>query len=216
MGLNDKGIEMKKQLVALTVLATLGVNSQAQAQGLDDLISSCFTAIGKDDGAAVLAADAIIEFGSIADLKDRADAIQCIKAVKGDQWNYSIALGRFLSPQQLADAKRQAEQQLEMSFAQDQLDKVVKNARDAFNAESQNLLAQETYSHCAELYEQKESEALMRPTCQKIFKEIKHPEMPDKTNYISAFIKEEYPKPTDVERAAIEKAGWGDSVKTHD
>jgi hypothetical protein len=198
---------MKTRLLALGALSIFCSTATAHAQDLGVLISDCLSAIGKDEQSAEAAANAIIENGSISDPYDREDAIECVKAVKGEQWSYSVALGRFLSAEQLAEAKRQAELQLEIEFAEERMEKAIHRAAEAFNEANRVFLAHETYQSCAELYSRSKSEALLNGTCQKAFREAQHPNMPNKSDYILSFIEGEYPKLTEAERIVIEQFG---------
>ncbi|WP_157132213.1 hypothetical protein [Roseobacter sp. AzwK-3b] len=206
---------MRTRLLALSVLSILCSTATAHAQDLDVLISDCLSAIEKDEQAADAAADAIIGSGSISDPYDREGAIECVKAVKGEQWSYSVALGGFLSAEQLAAAKRQAELQLEINFARERVEKTIRRATEAFNTTNREMLAEETYQSCAELYSKDKSEALLNGTCQKAFLEVQHPNMPDRTRYILSFIEGEYPEITEAERIAVEQLSLSGQPAKH-
>jgi hypothetical protein len=198
---------MGARFLALGAVSIFCSTSVVQAQNLDTLISDCLSAIGTDGQAAEATANAIIESGSISDPNDREDALKCVKAVKGEEWSYSVALGRFLSAEQLAEAKRQAELQAEINFAEERMEKVMLEAAEAFNIANRVVLADETYQSCIELYSQNKSEALLNGVCQQAFRDAKHPKMPDRLDYLSWFIAEKYPDLTEAERIAIELLG---------
>lgn len=198
---------MKIKIASLIFIMSFGYAPWAYSQQIDKTIEDCLTALGADVDAAHEAAENIIEYGKISDIGLRSDAEKCIKAAKGKAWSYSVSFGRFLGPEELAIAKKQADLDMKRRIAESNLEDDIEDALVAYKATSHGMIEKETYRVCIALYGDKKSEALLNPVCQASFKQFKHPEMSDEASFVTSVIKEKYPNPSEAERAALTNLG---------
>lgn len=205
--------EMKNKFYAAIALIFMTSITSVNASQLDELISNCLSTMDSDIPTAEKYADDIIKIGKISDIQNRLDAKKCIKKVKGDEWNYSISLGRFVTPEQIQEAKDRENRKMQLSFAKDDLEKTIEKALETFNADNLNLIQRETFKACASLYERDQEAALLISNCQTAFRSVQHPKMPSIRTYVTDFIKATYPNPSRDEQIVIKELGWGEAIE---